>query len=715
MHGAMLTRGGSRGGRGGRGGGTRQAKYSRRRKQLTLRTEEPPRAATIPHAGLTAHQLSVLAKRPLSDVLSAARELEPSLRPVSDAHLSPAVVELVVDSLRAPVVVTQQVVPLLNERGIRNLSSTAEKAMAQLPLRVPVVTVMGHVDVGKTTLLDALRKSDVALHEKGGITQSIGAFRVSLPTADSKTVTFIDTPGHEAFTSMRAHGAEATDVVVLVVAADDGVMPQTMEAVEHARSAGVPIVVAINKCDKEGADPDRVRYQLLEMANVNTEQLGGDVQCVEVAAKTGLNLGGLVEAILLQAELLDLRADVTEPAQAVCLESRVDRQLGSVATVVVKWGTLRVGDLFVHSSLTALSGDVYGRVRTMTDSNSSSVAEAQPGDAVVVSGFKTSPQPGAELLGMPSERKAKDMSQGIILRNAQASATLDLIEDMERRAAEMASKHSIKYSNSVATTSFAPQDHVSASVTKTEDEGDVSEETAAPEKNTSPVVNVVIKADVQGGADAVAQCVERLSSVDCPIRILHVGVGEVTENDVLLASATRHVKNNTDESLVIAFNVRVANKALSVAKRASVDLLAHNLIYKLEEDIIQRNKDMVESRQSKENTVGAAGCVRVFEEGAIAGCLVQDGAMAVGKLGRVMRFPRDGTVREVVFQSEISSIKQLAKDVRKVSKGSECGIAFAGYSGFLAGDVIECVEIEEAGGSRAKNAGSRIARKRNLS
>jgi translation initiation factor IF-2 len=490
-------------------------------------------------------------------------------------------------------------------------------------------------------------------------------------------------------------------------------MPQTVEAVEHARSAGVPIVVAINKCDKEGADPDRARYQLLEMVNVNTEQLGGDVQCVEVSAKTGVNLSGLVEAILLQAELLDLRADISGPAQAVCLEARIDRQLGSVATVIIKWGKLRVGDHFVHSSVTAMLGDVHGRVRTMSDSNGVGVTEALPGDAVVVSGFKTSLQPGAELLGVATEKRAKSLSQSIAQRNSQAAATLDLIEDIERRAAETTakqasesastSKHSYLGLQQMEQLSGAPDNMNSGSADE--------EAVAFSDQAAAPIVNIVVKADVRGSADAVAQCVERLSSVDCPIRILLVGVGDVTENDVLLASATRNVKNNTDDSLVIAFNVKVANKASSVAKRASVDVLAHNLIYKLEEDIIQRNKDMVASRQTKEHAVGAAGCVRIFEDGAIAGCLVQDGEVTLGKTGRVMRLPRDGTIREMVYEAEITSIKQLTKAVRTVRNGSECGIGFVGYSGFLPGDVIECIHIEMPDSSKAKRGGYRSSPK----
>lgn len=675
----------------------------RRRRPVRKEKEVEPLRVTLPHTGISASQLATLSSCSSERVLSTAREIDPSLAADPSVQLSPALVELVADAMGAPLYISHQVQSL--GLGAQAKQSRSKEDWSRLPLRVPVVTIMGHVDVGKTTLLDALRKSNVADLEKGGITQSIGAFRVSLPSAagptePQPTVTFIDTPGHEAFTSMRAHGAGATDVVVLVVAADDGVMPQTVEAADHARAAGVPIVVAINKCDKEGADADRARYQLLEMTGVNTEQLGGDVQCVEISAKAGINLDGLVEAILLQAEVLDLRADPSAPAEAICLESRVHRQLGQVATVVVKWGRLQVGDYFVHSSLSAVSGDVFGRVRSMVDSNGTSVKEARTGDAVAISGFKGSIQPGAELLGVVNEKKAKTVSQGIVARNALADSTVDLIADLERRAEMKAVRNSDK-SAVPATPAGVAEKASSASVENGdggETAGNINEGSSSEGAGNVPVptINIIVKADVQGAADAVAQCVERLSSADCPVRILSVGVGDVTDNDVILASATQRVKGNIDESLVVAFNVRVPQGAKTLAKRSTVDVLTHSLIYKLEEDLMARNKDLIQSREKKEHVVGAAGIVRVFEDGAIAGCLVQDGKVLVGNLARVLRFPVGGSdsIREPVHEGTIGSIKQFAKDVRSVAKGSECGLGIEGWGGFLPGDVIECIQVE---------------------
>lgn len=681
----------------------------RREPQLKSSAAEPlPRTVTVPHGGLSAKQLSLLSGRSVDAVLAAARELEPGVGDSGDAMLNVALVELVTDSIGASLVLDRQVTALGSESSAR--SSFSEQDWLKLPQRVPVVTIMGHVDVGKTTLLDALRKSNVADMEAGGITQSIGAFRVALPggTRDSASsnVTFIDTPGHEAFTSMRAQGASATDVIVLVVAADDGVMPQTIEAAEHARSAGVPIVVAINKCDKEGSDPERARYQLLDMARLNTEQLGGNVQCVEISAKSGLNLGGLVEAVLLEADLLDLRADLSAPAEGICLETRVDRQLGQMASIVIRWGSLRIGDYFVHSSTTALSGEVYGRVRTMRDSSGKSVKSAMAGDAVLVSGFRGPIHPGSELVAISGgEKEAKLRSSQVTGRNALAQSTVDLIEDIERRRNEEQSKADAKAKIIAAAqptpTSGDPVDiHVQNSFETSGGSGPSEETdviaTSAPvsSEDAIPILNVVVKADVQGAADAVAQCVERLNTTESPIRILSVGVGDVTENDVTLVSATRSLKKNVNEFMIVAFNVKVASGARGVAKRGKVDILRHSLIYKLEDDIVLRNKKFVEARQVRESIVGVAGCIRVFEDGAVAGCRVQDGGLKVGMLGRVLRFGADktSTEREVVHEELISSLKQFSKDVRNVEKGSECGVGLGDWKGFEPGDLLECVE-----------------------
>jgi translation initiation factor IF-2 len=683
---------------------------SKRRRPPAKSREFETQTVTIPHTGLTAKQFALLAGRSLDSVLSAAGELEPDFGWSEDAVMDVALVELLADSLEAPLVLQRQVAPL--GTASQGRKSRPEQEWSKLPSRAPVVTIMGHVDVGKTTLLDALRSSNVADNEQGGITQSIGAFRVDLSgggrDSSLSSVTFIDTPGHEAFKSMRAQGASATDVIVLVVAADDGVMPQTIEAVEHARSAGVPIVVAINKCDKEGADPERARYQLLDMAGISTEQLGGDVQCVEISAKSGLNLDGLIEAVLLQADLLDLRADPVAPAECICLETRVDRQLGQVASLIVRLGTLRVGDHFVHSSTATVTGEVFGRIRAMRDANGKTVKTAGPGDPVLVCGFRGSIQPGAELIAVAGgEREARLQSAHIVARNSLAQSTLDLIDDIERRMKEAQNKADISAEKDASMHSQSA-DFSEPALGTMKDAGSAgdesirvaaarSSETAATDALDSPVpvLNVVVRADVKGVADAVTQVIERLSSDDRPIRMLSSGVGDVTENDVRLVSATRNVKKNIDESMIVAFNVRVSNGAMLTARRSSVDVLKHGLIYKLEEDIKSRNRASISVRLEREIVVGVAGCIRVFEEGAVAGCRVQDGGMKVGVLARVLRFPADkaSTAREIVHEEPISSLKQFASDVQSVEKGSECGIGFVNWRMFKPGDVVECVEV----------------------
>jgi translation initiation factor IF-2 len=655
----------------------RSAPNLQRQRRHTKPPIEKPISIMIPHSGLTAHELSV-----------------------PGARLSSALVEIVIDSLQIPFTVTQQAVSLEKH----NLKESAAGAgdLKSLPARVPIVTIMGHVDVGKTTLLDALRNSNVAENEKGGITQSIGAFSVSLPqsssTGGAMSVTFIDTPGHEAFTAMRAHGAGATDIVVLVVAADDGVMPQTIEAVEHARSAGVPIVVAINKCDKEGSNPDRVRFQLLDLSGVNCEQLGGDVQCVEISAKKGESLDTLMEAILLQAEMLDLRCDPNAPARGVCLESRCDRQIGHVASLVIKSGTLHVGDYIVHSSLTALSGDLHGRIRMMFDSNGRPTLEAQSGTAVAVTGLKDGIQPGAEFMSVLEERDAKSLSQEMISRNAEAMSTLDIIANTERRLVlEESRRGLVERTLEAKDPSSAARVGGGADLSSSQLVVDNSTVSPLVPESAIPFMNVIVKADVQGAADAVAQCVQRQATAECPIRVLQVGVGDVVENDVLLASATSAVKGNHDECYIIAFNVRVRVKTGKQAHR-NLHILSHSLIYKLEEEIEERVKALITSRQRTERLLGAAGVIRVFEHGSIAGCLVQEGSIGIGALCRVLRFPEDGDsmTRKVVYEARITSLKRFAKDIRSVAKGSECGIGLENWSGFKAGDVLESFDSGES-------------------
>jgi translation initiation factor IF-2 len=452
-------------------------------------------------------------------------------------------------------------------------------------------------------------------------------------------------------------------------------------------------VVAINKCDKEGVNTDHVRFQLLDLAGINTEQLGGDVQCVEISARTGQHLDSLLEAILLQAEMLDLRSDPSSPAYGVCLESRCDRQIGNVASLVVKSGTLRVGDHIVHSSLSALSGDLHGRVRMMLDPGGHSVSEALAGTAVAVTGMKEGISPGAEFLSVIDEREAKALSQEMITLNSEAASTLDAIADTDRRAA-----HEDRRLQSESQS--AQSDMALGSSTATTGEAFVNDALAGDDPmsfaSSVPFINVIVKADVQGAADAVAQCVKRKETNECPIRVLQAGVGDVVESDVLLASAVSGLKGNRDECYIVAFNVRVRAKTAGQA-RGKLRVLSHSLIYKVEEEIEELVKTLTASRQRKERTIGAAGVVRVFEQGSVAGCLVQDGFVGIGVHCRVLRFPRgeSSMTREVIHEAKITSLKQFSKDARSVAKGSECGVALQGWSSFEAGDVLECIEIAE--------------------
>lgn len=658
-------------------------------KQRIAARAEPARHIVVPDAGMTPSQLAALANASVDAVWRCAAELEGSVTDTTTV-MAPALIELVVEEMDLRLVLRPQRVPFPSQRK-------AKRTGDQYPRRMPIVTVMGHVDHGKTSLLDALRKSNVAEREVGGITQSVAAFKVPIGLAaaldssdgghaeEQQFATFIDTPGHEAFTAMREHGTVGTDIVVLVVAADDGVMPQTVEAIDLARAAGVPIVVAVNKCDRDGARPDRVRYQLLELANLNTEQLGGDTQCVDISAVTGLNLKELLDSIILQSDMLDLRADIEAPAEAICLESRSDRSLGSVATVVVRWGTLRVGDSLVFRSSTALSGELHGRVRSLLDSGSSTCREACPGNAVGLVGLRSAVAPGAEMIVVPSEKAAKALSHSMVARNAEAMATLEMANAVEKERAAAALQRS-----------HLSQTDGDASGTVQAVGGSGPEEDGEEFAEQVPAVNVVIKGDVQGSADAVAQCVQALSTPLSPIRVLSSGVGDVSDADVQLASATSKVKGNHDDAVIIAFNVRVVESAKRHARRAGLDVLSHSLIYHLEDELEARLSRGVKSRESTEELLGKASVVRVFDGGAIAGCTVDDGLIAAGADGRVLRFPTDGSgssAREEIYTGTIESVKHFAKSVRSVSKGSECGVGFAGWSKFAPGDVIESVRI----------------------
>ncbi|MDR3186823.1 MAG: translation initiation factor IF-2 [Holosporaceae bacterium] len=506
-----------------------------------------------------------------------------------------------------------------------------EDSSEDLQFRPPVVTIMGHVDHGKTSLLDALRKTDVALKEAGGITQSIGAYRVSM--RDGRRITFIDTPGHAAFTEMRSRGANVTDVVVLVVAADDGVKDQTIEAVNHAKAAKVPIVVAINKIDKQGANPDRVRKELLTH-EVVVEAYGGDVIDVEISAKTGLNLEKLEESILLQAEILDLKANPHRAAEGIVVESRVEKGLGPVATALIKKGTLRVGDIFV-------SGIVYGRVRAIRTDLRETIKELTPGMPGEIIGFNGSAVPGDDFIVVEDEGKAREISNY-----------------RERKKREQTLVIS---SSGTANQLFSKFE--------------------ADEKLQS--LAVIVKADVQGSAEAICSSLKKLSTEEVAVKILHSGIGEVTESDAVLARAS--------QALILCFNVRANMQARDQISRDGIQIKYYSVIYDLIDDVKALLSGLL-TPDVKENILGSAEVRKIFDVsklGRIAGCMVTSGVMKRGTKARLMR---DGVV---VYSGNVKSIRRHKDDVKEVRENFECGITLENYNDIHVNDIIEGFELEE--------------------
>ena len=497
--------------------------------------------------------------------------------------------------------------------------------------RPPVVTVMGHVDHGKTSLLDALRQTDVAAGEAGGITQHIGAYQVTLPSGAK--ITFIDTPGPEAFTALRARGASVTDIVVLVVAADDGVMPQTVEAIRHAKAAGAPIVVAINKIDKPGARPERVRTELLAH-EVVVEAMGGDTIDVEVSALKRINLDKLEEAILLQAELLDLKANPDRAAEGTVIESRLDRGRGPVATVLVQKGTLRQGDIVV-------AGAEWGRVRAMLDDRGRQVKEAPPSMPVEILGLSAVPAAGEPFVVVQEEGRAREIS-----------------EFRQRKLREK------------------------IAAGQTAARGTLDQMLARIQAGEQKEVAVLVKADVQGSAEAIAATVLKLGNDEVKVRVLHSAVGQITESDVQLAKASNAV--------IVAFNVRATAQARDLAQRDGVDIRYYSIIYDVATDIENLVKGKLAPKE-REKFLGYAEIRRVFEitkVGKVAGCMVTEGVV---KRGAGVRLLRDGVV---IHTGELSQLKRFKDDVREVARGFECGMAFANWQDIREGDVIECFETE---------------------
>jgi len=499
----------------------------------------------------------------------------------------------------------------------------AGQGEAELEPRPPVVTVMGHVDHGKTSLLDYIRRTKVAAGEAGGITQHIGAYHVETPRG---VITFLDTPGHAAFTAMRARGAKATDVVVLVVAADDGVMPQKIEAIQHARAAGVPIVVAVNKIDKSDADPERVRTELSKQ-EVISEEWGGDTIFVPVSARTGQGIDQLLEAILLQAEVLELRAPRTGLAGGVVIESSIEKGRGAVATVLVKRGTLHMGDPII-------AGSEFGRVRAMFDEQGKPVTEAPPSMPVVVLGLAAAPNAGDELLAVESERKAREVA---------------LYRQGKFRDVKLARQS-----------------------TRAEDVfSQMGEEKAG-------VVSVLIKADVQGSVEALREALTKLSTEEVQVKVIASGLGGITVSDVQLAAASR--------ALVIGFNVRADAGARDALKETGVEVRYYSIIYEAIDDVKQMMTGMLQP-EIKEQIVGVAQVREVFRSskfGVVAGCLVTEGVVRRNNPIRVLR---DNVV---IFEGALESLRRFKDDVNEVRAGTECGIGVKNYQDVRVNDQIEC-------------------------
>jgi len=502
---------------------------------------------------------------------------------------------------------------------------------AKLQPRAPVVTIMGHVDHGKTSLLDAIRSTEVAAGEAGGITQHIGAYQVTSPSGGR--ITFIDTPGHAAFTAMRARGAKITDIVVLVVAADDGVMPQTVEAIQHAKAANVPIIVAINKIDKPDAKPERVRTELLQH-EIQVESLGGEVLEVEVSAKQKTNLDKLLDVIALQAEVLQLKANPNRPAEGTVIEARLDRGRGPVATVLVQRGTLKPGDIVV-------AGSEWGRVRALMSDTGHSVIAAGPSMPVEVLGFNGTPEAGDRLAVVDTEARAREITA---YRERQKR------EKMAARQTGM--RGSLEQMMSQLKTSGRKE------------------------------FPLVIKADVQGSVEAIVGALDKLSTDEVAARVLFSGVGAITESDVTLAEASNAV--------VIGFNVRAHKEAREAAEQAGIEIRYYDIIYSLVDDVKKAMSGML-APTLRETLLGNAVILEIFKVskvGNVAGCRVTDGAV---ERGANVRLIRDNVV---VHQGKLSQLKRFKDDAREVLAGQECGMAFESYQDMKVGDVIECYRVE---------------------
>ena len=509
------------------------------------------------------------------------------------------------------------------------LDEGVEAVEAEALPRPPVVTVMGHVDHGKTSLLDYIRRAKVVQGEAGGITQHIGAYHVETPRG---VITFLDTPGHEAFTAMRARGAKATDIVILVVAADDGVMPQTIEAIAHAKAAGVPMVVAVNKIDKEAANPERIRQELTAH-EVVPDEWGGDVQFIDVSAKKGINIDALLEAVLLEAEVLELTAPVDAPAKGIIVEARLDKGRGAVATLLVQSGTLKKGDML-------LAGTAFGKIRAMVDENGKAINEAGPSIPVEILGLSDVPNAGEDAMVLADEKKAREIA---------------LFRQGKYRDVRLAKQQAAKLENMFNNMG----------------------------ENQAQSLSVIIKADVQGSYEALAGSLKKLSTDEVKVNVLHSGVGGITESDVNLSIASG--------AFIIGFNVRADASARKLAENENVEIRYYNIIYDAIDDVKAAMSGMLspEEKEQVTGTVEIRQVISVSKVGNIAGCMVTDGVV---KRDSHVRLIRNNVV---IHTGELSSLKRYKDDVKEVRMGFECGLMLKGYNEIMEGDQLECFDIVE--------------------
>jgi len=508
------------------------------------------------------------------------------------------------------------------------LLQRTEAEPRNLKPRAPVVTVMGHVDHGKTSLLDAIRQTNVIEGEAGGITQAIGAYHVHVKDRD---IVFLDTPGHEAFTAMRARGAKVTDIVVLVVAADDGVMEQTVEAINHSRSAGVPIIVAVNKIDKPNATPDRIKQELAQH-NLTSEDWGGDSLFADISAKKKIGIENLLELILLQADVLELKADPDRQASGIIIEAKLDKGRGPVATVLIQEGTLHEGDAFSAKT-------EYGRVRAMIDDKGRRVKEAGPSMPVEVIGFSSVPQAGSEFIGVEDEKKAKSISEYWVRKEREkelAASSKITLEQLYQRIKEGAKE-----------------------------------------------LNVILKADVQGSLEALNEALNKLSTDEIKLKIIHSSTGAITETDVMLASAS--------DAIILGFKVRPDARVVEIAEKEGVEIKLYDVIYNTINDVRAAMEGLLEP-EFKEVVQGRAEVretYRIIKVGTVAGCHVIDGKI---QRSAKVKLVRDGVV---VYDGKIASLKRFKDDAREVSAGMDCGLGIEGYNDIRVGDVIEAYIMEQ--------------------